>query len=65
MNYGLNTLRFVSPVPAGARIRARVRLSDVVARGAGHFLIGCHVTIEIEDHDKPACVAETLTLYIV
>ncbi|MGB7756063.1 MAG: MaoC family dehydratase [Salinisphaera sp.] len=65
VNYGLNTLRFVSPVPAGARIRARVRLSDVVARGAGHFLIGCHVTIEIEDHDKPACVAETLTLYIV
>ncbi|AWN16879.1 MaoC family dehydratase [Salinisphaera sp. LB1] len=65
VNYGLNTLRFINPVPAGARIRARVRLSDVIARGPGAFRVGCHVTVEIENHDRPACIAETLTLYIV
>ncbi|MGN8157044.1 MaoC family dehydratase [Salinisphaera sp. RV14] len=65
VNYGLDTLRFINPVPAGARIRARVRLDEVIARGPGAFRVGCHVTVEIENHDKPACIAETLTLYIV
>ncbi|KEZ77640.1 MaoC family dehydratase [Salinisphaera hydrothermalis] len=65
VNYGLNAVRFVSPVPAGARIRARTWLDDVAARGEGRYRVTCHVTLEIEDHDKPACIAETLTLYII
>ncbi|MDA3921674.1 MAG: MaoC family dehydratase [Salinisphaera sp.] len=65
INYGLDSLRFITPVAAGARIRADVTLADVSPRGAQRYLLRNRVVVEIENGDKPAAVADTLTLYIL
>ncbi|TMA59552.1 MAG: hypothetical protein E6J75_02940 [Deltaproteobacteria bacterium] len=61
-NYGANKLRFVSPVPAGARIHARSRLTGVEAKP-----LGTQLTQELHVHvvgkDKPAVIYEMLVLY--
>jgi len=62
INYGANRVRFVSPVPSGARIRARITPASVEAV-AGGFQVTWQVTIEREHGDKPACVAEWLVRY--
>ncbi len=63
VNYGLNRVRFVSPVRAGSNIRARVALQslkDVPPNGIeGVF----NVTVEVEKGDKPCCVAEWVVRY--
>jgi acyl dehydratase len=59
VNYGFNRLRFPAPVPGGARIRARVTL-NALKESVDHLEIAWGVTIEIEDCDKPALVAEWL-----
>jgi acyl dehydratase len=63
LNYGLNRVRFTSPVPAGARIRGRFRIEDVeeVAFGKQARVA---VTIELEGQEKPACVAEALFRFL-
>jgi acyl dehydratase len=53
-------VRFIAPVPAGSRVRARRKLVDV-KEGEGFVQIKTEVTIELEGSDKPACVAETLS----
>ena len=64
VNYGLNRVRFVSPVPVGSRVRAAAGLQAVTDVEGGVQLV-LAVTVEIEGRDKPACVAETVTrLYI-
>ena len=60
VNYGLNHLRFVSPVPSGARIRAHFALKEVEERKAGEVTLTWDVSMEIEGQDKPALVAEWL-----
>jgi acyl dehydratase len=62
INYGLNRVRFVSPVPAGSRIRARTTLGAVDAI-AGGYQVTWQVTIEREGGGKPACVAEWVVRY--
>lgn len=62
INYGLNRLRFVSPVPSGSRVRARFTLQSV-EDVAGGIQITWSVTCEIEGGQKPALVAEWLTRY--
>jgi acyl dehydratase len=62
ISYGTNRVRFVSPVPSGARIRARITPS-AVETVAGGFQVAWQVTIEREHGDKPACVAEWLVRY--
>ena len=64
INYGTEKVRFLAPVPVDSRIRARVALSDVTERRPGQYLIKRMVTVEIEGSDRPALVAETLTLAI-
>jgi acyl dehydratase len=62
LNYGLNRMRFVSPVPAGSRIRARValgRVDDV----ADSVQATWNITIEREGGEKPAVVAEWIVRY--
>ena len=63
LNYGLNRVRFTSPVPSGARIRGRFRIEDVedVAFGRQARVA---VTIELEGQEKPACVAEALFRFL-
>ena len=55
INYGFNKLRFVSPVPAGSRIRARFAPQKVTDLGVTWL-----VTVEVEGQEKPALVAEWL-----
>jgi acyl dehydratase len=59
MNYGLNRVRFVSPLPVGDRIRMRARL-DAVEPRAGGAGVTATLTFEREDGEKPVCVAEFL-----
>ena len=62
INFGVNKVRFYTPVPAGARVRARVNVLKAQRR-AGALLLTCEVRIEVEGERKPACVAETLGMY--
>ena len=61
MNYGSDKVRFLSPVPTGSKLRCRSVLSSAEDRNGG-LLMKVTSTIEIEGADKPACVAETLTI---
>jgi acyl dehydratase len=59
VNYGSNRVRFITPVPAGARIRLRQRIKNVEDITGG-VRVTSEMTIEVEGQDKPALVAETL-----
>ena len=65
MNYGFDKIRFVAPVRTGKRIRARGVLGAVDERKRGQILLRVDVTVEIEGEDKPALVAEWLSLHVV
>lgn len=64
INYGLNKVRFVSAVPAGAKIRPRLVLKNLEDIPDGQQLTWA-VTIEREGSEKPCCVAEWLVRYYV
>jgi acyl dehydratase len=61
INYGLDKVRFPSPVKVGSRVRARRTLAEVQATGRNAIQLKHVVTIEVDGESKPACVAETLT----
>ena len=62
LNYGANRVRFTAPVPAGSRVRARLRVKSAEdAKNGGLRVIG-EATIELEGSDRPACVAETISI---
>jgi acyl dehydratase len=60
VNYGLNRVRFTSPVPVGAKVRARVAVKDVSEVEGGAQVVW-HIDIECEGSERPACVAEFIT----
>ncbi len=63
VNYGLNQVRFPFPVKAGSRVRARIRLVGLTPMKRSIEVVN-EVSIEVEDRNRPACVAETvLRLY--
>jgi acyl dehydratase len=64
INYGLDRLRFLTPVKAGSRVRLRSKLLDVQPKTPERFLVKIGQTIEIEGEEKPALVADTLSLYV-
>lgn len=64
LNYGFDKIRFPAPVPSGSRIRARTVLADVEERKPGQILVQLDVTIEIEGEERPAVVAEWLSLHL-
>jgi|SRR5665811_777076 len=61
LNYGINRVRFMSPVPVGSRLRARIVLAEVTDIEKGQQAI-LRYTLEIEGQEKPACIAEAVTL---
>lgn len=61
INYGSNTVRFTNMVPVGSRVRVRVTLKDAQPKSGGYQITNT-VTMEIEGQERPAMVAETLTL---
>jgi len=63
LNYGVNKVRFPAPVPVGSSVRCRATIADVSDVPAGKQMVTRYV-IEIEDVDKPACVAETVVLLL-
>jgi acyl dehydratase len=63
-NYGLDKVRFLTPVKAGARVRLRVVLVGVEPKEAGQLVVKTRNTLEIDGSDKPALIAETLALLI-
>lgn len=58
VNYGFNRIRFLAPVPAGARIRGHFTLMDLDESRAGEVTSTLSVTVEIEGQEKPALAAE-------
>jgi glutaryl-CoA dehydrogenase len=64
INYGTEKVRFLTPVLVDSEIRARMELADVTERRPGQYLIKQKVTVDIKGADRPALVAETLTLVI-
>ena len=64
MNYGFDKIRFLSPVPSGSRVRARFTLSSVSQREEGKWLMALAVVIEREGVDRPALIAEWLTMVL-
>ena len=64
INYGLNRLRFISPVPSGSRVRARFTLQSVEDVPSG-VQLAVVATVDIEGGQKPALVAEWLMRYYV
>src|SRR5215470_189618 len=63
-NYGLDRVRFMTPVKAGARVRDRVTLLTAEEKGPGRVLVRAQHTIEIEGDDKPAMVADALAMLV-
>lgn len=61
VNYGLNKVRFTSPVPAGARIRGRFTLAKYEKIEGNGVQTTWSVTVEREGGEKPVCVAETIS----
>ncbi len=64
LNYGLDRLRFTSPVFAGSRVRYRSRVLTAEPRGPGRTLLRQEAVMEVEGQDKPAVVAELLAMYV-
>ncbi len=65
LNYGLNKVRFINPVPVGSRVRSKMVLSGVEEKDGGRLLITTTHTIEIEGQEKPACIAEALAMFML
>ena len=62
LNYGLDRVRFLTPVRAGVWLRNRLRLLSAEQKGAGRTLIAFENTMEIQGEDKPALIAHTLVM---
>jgi len=63
LNYGADRIRYLSPVPAGSRIRGRTSIAEVVDVPPDGLRVNYHMVIEIEGGQRPACVAELIALH--
>jgi acyl dehydratase len=63
-NYGLDRVRFMTPVRVGARVRDRVTLLTADEKGPGRMLVKAQHTIEIDGEEKPAMVADALAMLV-
>jgi acyl dehydratase len=64
LNYGLDKIRFIAPVPAGAKITAAFKLAGVEDKGDKRQLLRIETTVSVEGSDKPAIVGEVLAMVI-
>jgi acyl dehydratase len=65
VNYGLDSVRFIQPVKVDSKVRLAVTLIDVNEKNPGQWLLKARAVLEIEGQEKPAYVAEPLTLCFV
>jgi len=63
-NYGLDKVRFINPVKVGSKVRTHSKVVSVDDKGDGRYLIKIEITMEIEGIEKPAFVAESLSMFI-
>jgi acyl dehydratase len=63
LNYGADRIRYLSPVPAGSRIRGRTTIAEVEDVPPDGLRVNYHMVIEIEGAPRPACVAELIALH--
>jgi len=64
INYGLDKVRFVEAVRSGSRVRAGYEILEVVEKSPNRILVSAKVTVAIAGRDRPALVAETLSLFV-
>jgi acyl dehydratase len=64
INYGFERVRFPGPAPVGSRIRLRYELVEIEPRPGERFLVKTQNTIEVENQEKPALVADWLFLLV-
>ena len=62
INYGFEKIRFLSPVPAGSDIRGNAKILNIIEKPNKQMVITYEVTVEIKGHDKPALVAEWISM---
>lgn len=65
VNYGLDSVRFVQPVKVDSQVRLAAKVLDVTEKRPGQWLIKIEATLEIEGQEKPAYIAESLSLCFV
>ena len=63
-NYGLDKVRFINPVNVGSNVRTVSKVVSVDDKGDGRYLMKTEITMEIDGVDKPAFVAESLSMFI-
>ena len=63
-NYGLDKVRFINPVNVGSKVRTHSKCVSVDDKGDGRYLMKTEVIMEIEGIEKPAYIAETLSMFI-
>ena len=63
-NYGLDKVRFINPVNVGSKVRTHSKVVSVDDKGDGRYLMKTEITMEIDGVDKPAFVAESLSMFI-
>ena len=65
LNYGLDKVRFLSPVAVDSKVRLHTTIMDITEKNPGQFLVKSSVTMEIEGVEKPAFIAETLSMWVI
>ena len=65
VNYGMDSVRFIQPVKVDSRVRLVVTLTDANEKNPGQWLLKARAVLEIEGQEKPAYIAEPLTLCFV
>jgi acyl dehydratase len=64
LNYGADRIRYLSPVPAGSRLRGRITIADAEDVPPDGLRVSYHLEVEIEGGKRPACVAELIALHL-
>lgn len=64
LNYGADRIRYLTPVPAGSRLRGRTTIAEIEDLPPDGLRVNYHLVIEIEGGKRPACVAELIALHM-
>ena len=65
LNYGLDKVRFLSPVPVNSEARITMKCRDITEKNTNQYLMKTEVTMEIKGVEKPAYVAVTLSMFVL
>jgi len=63
LNYGSDRIRYMTPVPAGSRLRGRIAVADTFDVPRNGLRVTYRTTVELEGSERPACVANTIALH--